>query len=46
MLEDWIYFSQYFNTLFSPLKFQIQTPCPDALLIETEHDLQQTVFFL
>lgn len=38
--------AQYFNTLFSPLKFQIQTPCPNAILIETEHDLQETVFFL
>ena len=35
--------AQYFNTLFSPLKFQIQTPCPNAICAETEHDLQETL---
>lgn len=33
--------ARYFNIRFSPLKFQICTPCPHAILVETEHDLQE-----
>lgn len=47
MLEDQTHFSSVFqHPFFPPWNFTCKTPCPNAILAKTEHDLQETVLFL